>query len=482
MENGKFDIYRDYFEGYDTDLDVVENQESVRITDFTGVPHVTFEKIPTDRLHVLLGYLRYSICVIKSELSETSCSDKEFKEHKLKWLIKNKKLLTNLMYSNKSEAYSTDEYLVREVQFNTKSPYVCEGSPRQPTVERLHSRKSLHNFPKEIRNYLLQGEYLKIEISNSKASILLAFAQEHLLHVPILGSFVFNKDAVLGVSSDSSGVNEESIEELVNLTIDSFEDSAVSLLFENLFKEISLIRETLWDFHQAGEPQGPNRDETCLRPGGSYDDGKLKHVMQDFYCRAEETTQILSLIHFLEDKHRYQLLLTNSKDMSGLVTPAQSGDTHDFVEVDGITKLPKEQQLSIIPFFDSIYVGSPIESFQSNLGSYIDQFNEHHSHPFLVFKEIPIEPCYNIIKDSELFDRILSINVLLEEISGKDLKILTTKLGMSDLELPSSSLGETAENSISNFYYILCKNMSRFDIKEYSDISEFVNNLEPKQR
>ncbi len=346
----------------------------------------------------------------------------------------------------------------------------------------MQTRESLHNFPKEIRNYLLQGEYLNIEISNSKASILLKFAQENLLHVPILGSFVFNKDAVLGVSSDSSGLNEESIEELVNLTIDSFEDSAISLLFPNLFKEISLIRETLWDLHQAGYPQGPERYEICLRPGGSYDDGKLKHVMQDLYCRSEETAQILRLIKFLGDKHRYQLLLTNSKDISGLVTSAQSGDTHDFVKVDGITKLPREHQLSIIPFFDSIYVGSPVESFKSNLGSYIDQFNEHYSHPFIVSREIPIESCYNIIKDSELFDRILSINVLLEEISGKDLKILTTKLGMSEVELPSSSLGDTEENPISNFYCILCKNMFRFDTKEYSDISEFVKNLEPKQR
>ncbi len=72
--------------------------------------------------------------------------------------------------------------------------------------------------------------------------------------------------------------------------------------------------------------------------------------------------------------------------------------------------------------------------------------------------------------------------MLLDEISGRDLTILTTKLGMSEVELPSSSLGDTEENPISNFYYILCKNMFRFDTKEYSDISEFVKNLEPKQR
>lgn len=230
-------------------------------------------------------------------------------------------------------------------------------------MERLYSRNSLHNFPKEIRNYLLQDEYLNFDINNSKLSILFNFAEKNSLDVPILTSLVLQKDVTLNAYSDELGFSEEEVEELVNVTIDSADGSIHSFLFPNLFSEISLIRKTLMYSHAIGAPQGPKRDEKWLVPDVSPYDCKLAHVMQDLYCQAEETTQILKLIKFLKDKHVYQLLIPTNSD--------------DFGMIDEKTGLLGEHKLSIIPFFDSIYVSSSVESFQSNIGSYINQFNEH---------------------------------------------------------------------------------------------------------
>lgn len=335
----------------------IKVEEVGQVTYFKDCALVSFEKIPTVRLYVLLGYLRYSICTIKIELSKTSCVEKRLK---LKWLLKTKKLLTNLMYLNKSDSYcSTDEYLVRKIGFADKSPYICDGPIIQTSTERLHSRESLQMFPKEIRNYLLQGEYLNFEISNSKTRILLQFAPDNFLTVPTLASFVLRKDDALQFASNESEYSEEFTKRSISSSIDSSKYSSISRIFPGFFLEISLIPSTMLSSDAINEHQGTKRNELCLVHGGSYDQSKLGHVMQESYCQAEETAQILKLIDFLKDKHRYQSLLP--------------------------TTLSGEHQLRITSFFDSIYISSSIESFQSRIDSYIDQYNEHYSDPLIVF-------------------------------------------------------------------------------------------------
>jgi hypothetical protein len=474
MSNNRNNIYQDFFQGYVSNPETPPSRgkEPNKVLHHERCAHWTFEKVPRVRANVLLGYLRYSICAIRYELPETNGLEKS---SKLKWLLKNREILKKFMHLNSWDACnSTDEYLAKKICYSDESPYVCYGPLDQPTVERLYSRDSLQNFPKEIRSYLLQDEYSNFKIIASKPRILAKFAEECGLDLPILRSLVLHRESTLGAVSRIVGVgSEEEAEEVIDFIIDSSEGSLMSLYLPEFFAEILVIRDTLLQMHNMGLLDVLQRKEACLDGRSSenlngscmppYGDNALKHVLQDVFCRSEEKSHILKLMTFLKDKHSYQLLLqVNSEDILG--------------EVAGLSK---KNSLCIIPFFDSIYVGSTIRSFQLNLESYINQYNDLNLGlgSVIYFQGNPMESRYNNITDPELFYRIHSIDMLLKNISRNELETLITKLGMPKDTLHLNFKGYKSESEISGYYYTLCKNMLKFDIEEYDNISEFVENL-----
>jgi hypothetical protein len=132
MPNKTNDVYKNFFKSYDpNEISLqVKGDKADQVASFKDCLHTSFEKVPIAQLDVLLGYLRYSICAAENELHEKSSFEKEYH---LKRLIRNKELLNNIMSSNNSYFhYSTNEFLVRKVCFDNKSPYLCDNAYEQP--------------------------------------------------------------------------------------------------------------------------------------------------------------------------------------------------------------------------------------------------------------------------------------------------------------------------------------------------------------
>jgi len=123
-----------------------------------------------------------------------------------------------------------------------------------------------------------------------------------------------------------------------------------------------------------------------------------KISLQSFFCQTMETKYLLNLIAFLKEKYLTILKEENIHQLN-----------YYYPVTDKTIDLPAIYSLSIIPFFDGIYITSPNVKFNKKLNNYVEDFNKNTS-DCIRFSENKIEEKKDHIKNTEELNNFLIIH------------------------------------------------------------------------
>ena len=421
---------------------------------------VSFEKISANKLIGIFSYLKYKIRQNKN-------GDICFNPEELKWYSKNARFFNNLLNNiDKKTSFLTPEYIF------IQNKYECKKYNDVSTVGRLYCNKSIQTLPREIRYHLFKSSYIDLDIENAHPTILYLYSKnKNLVLTGALRNYIENKEDViqkikiekrLRAKELSSSQVKRLVLQIANRTWVKKPD--VSSTLENLDKDFSLIRNSLWCDYENGlmsdfsNPLDKN-EGISIRT--------LKVKLQCFYCQTQETTHVLKLVNFLRLYYDEYLTKSNKKFF-----------TDYYPYTDKTIKLSSKHTLLTIPFFDGIYVSTPEQEFNNNLKNIIKFYN---SNNIVKFKEKNIEPNRSQIQDYDEFRKFLIITSWFSQLNNmKILQILLDVTGvlqtLEDVTLDIESYGDRI-NSVrdSLFSYLL-----KLDFNNENDITNIVKTLKIK--
>jgi hypothetical protein len=150
-----------------------------------------------------------------------------------------------------------------------------------------------------------------------------------------------------------------------------------SFMFDKLDSDFATIREALWqDFDNGKFAQF----EDTLNIKSLMKGRDLKVSLQRFFCQTTETTLLLKLITFLKQEY-----IKHLSEMS------VSSFTHYYPRTDKKLNLSAEHTLSVVPFFDSIYISSPDQIFNNKITELVDNYNKANLESRFVEKSIEMK-------------------------------------------------------------------------------------------
>ena len=140
--------------------------------------------------------------------------------------------------------------------------------------------------------------------------------------------------------------------------------------------------------------------------------------------------------------------------------------------------LPSSQALSVIPFFDCLYVSSPSTQFNKNFKDFITEFNELISNGFTGFLEKPIDKNVDMIRSPKELEKYLIINDWFTKPNNSKkvtslLKILKMNSYTESVNVLDQDGYETLTKQIRTSIF---SHLLKLDITTCDDINSYIKN------
>lgn len=424
--NKKPKDYKDFFEVTDLlETDIVDftyrktvvTEESV-LRQENEDTLVSFERFNAKNTLSIYNYLIYKL---------PSLTDKET----IKWYEKSIRFFKNTLSKiNNSSTFITP----RDI-------FICQRYEKisyngDKTVGRLFCLNSIQVLPKEIRYFLFKDEYVDFDIANAHPSILYLYSEEKdLLLNGTLKRYVVERDVVMGeiqqeLDIDFSKVKEHVLKLLNKTWVDDTRKK--SKTFSKLEEDFQKVRDHLWISFCNGHLENykapisksmKKKEKQYTLPDGTLDKDKLlllkKVSLQSFYCQTQESVHLIKLVEFL--RKEYKIFL--ERDSKQKFT-----DYYPFT--DKKVELDSKHTLSLVPFFDGLYISSPNKFFMDNLGDIMEKYNKHNS--IVVFSRKEIEERVDRIPHTDELRKFTLIYEWLGKSSTKPhLGTLIQKIGLN---------------------------------------------------
>lgn len=344
----------------------------------------SFEKISASKMLGIFAYLKYKLREKKTE--HQKLKDMILTHPKESLLEKEKELQETIIWFEKNISflhqktsnisYSNTFITPNEAFFYKRFEKIKYESDK--VVGRLYSHTSINVLSREIRYYLFKDDYEDFDIVNAHPAILLEFSKEHSLKLNgSLENYIKNRSLVF------DQVREEAKKNETDLPNSEIKDEILKLLnkvwkgktkktntFKTLDEDFTLIREYLWGLYESKKL--PDEFTHALsssvekkKKEGKDSPERRKAILQSFFCQTQESVHVIRLVKFLREKYLESLKEEGKEKFSNY-----------YPITDKKVDLPSKYTLSVIPFFDGVYVSSPNKCFNLKLSSFVDEFNK----------------------------------------------------------------------------------------------------------
>jgi len=333
--------------------------------------------------------------------------------------------------------YHSIKKLLMDTDIEFKGQYFIKKTsfayPSNDRVSRiLPIGSSMVKLSRELRFILFEGLYEDVDLINSHPSILLEYARNIGLSVPMLEELVVNRDAIFKIVSEANNMDTSRTKKVfltaMNMTAVEFTNyNSKNKSFELLnsfFSDILRIRESLWEEFYVGSVKTPgvykSYLENVLNGFSKKTLEKQKVNSQVLYCFSEESSLLLGLHAHLERRT-------------------------------GLLNMP----LNFIPFFDGAYIrvdnkqvigkSIGINNTTELLTIFVDEYNAEIKPLKFAFKKI--EPNWTVL-ESSVFDKYLNIEKFMVQHITSDQKLqkLQDKLEMQGFKLDVSKIKPLLEH------------------------------------
>jgi len=356
--------------------------ENSKFGDFSNNPnHCAFEKLPLGKLLVLKEYF---IDMLDSNLLTSDSKN---------WHKLNFDRISAVLNEYPQEHFCTPTNVYIKVNYTQVNSL---------SVGRLYGNKkhSVQYFPREIRSFLFSPDkYTDYDIVNSHPTLLYEYVKEHFgeQKTPYLAKYVTNRQSFYEekASLDNESVNNVKKKLLVVLNWTEGTIGSLGAFSKELFKEIQLIRNHMYDNLYATKGPIYNYIHERKVDFDSKDIESKKVTIQALYLQSKETDYVVNLIVFLQKAAKAFEEETQNRYLKSVLTDreVQTCNTNFYVQA--------------IPFFDGLYVTSMSTVFRNEINSLIRQFNDSLAKKgsLVEFKEKTIdleEKCFNRINYNKL--------------------------------------------------------------------------------
>jgi hypothetical protein len=271
--------------------------------------------------------------------------------------------------------FLTPDFLYRKVRYEYTHVDTFEESG--PPVGRLFGKASIQHLPREIRYLLFNKHYRDFDLVNAHPVILLELAKILNIETPALESYVSDRKSYLE-SIEGSDRSRKKTRILINLNLTEGRwdtDPKISVIGQEVF----VIRNALWEKMINRDPDYQiyyekfiDKLERLKKKNIEIDYEAIKVSLQAWYCQTQESKHVLSLIHYLQEKHK-EYLKDDIYEKKLLFDRKV-----DFKTLD---------QISLVPFFDGLFVYSRKKKFMSDLTTLLETYNRDVSKNGFSFEE-----------------------------------------------------------------------------------------------
>lgn len=192
-----------------------------------------------------------------------------------------------------------------------------------------------------------------------------------------------------------------------------------------------------------------------------------KVSLQSFFCQTMETKYLLEFATFLRQKYLNIL---------------QKEQIHEFKYyypiTDKVVDLPVIYSLSIIPFFDGVYVSSPNRDFNRDLDKFVNEFNKNNSKCIRFIKKEIKERKNHIENVEELACFLIIYRWISDTSNKKNFNFLIQHLNLVDNLFEELSIIEQGSNTDQQWECEYKKLIEELHIKVYTELLEHRFNSE----
>jgi len=445
----------------------------------------SFEKFNVAKTLAIFNFLKYKLH------SEQDPQQRE-------WLEKNINFFTNALSNIKNDkTFITPEHIF----INQKYEKVFYDNDKK--IGRLYNHNSMQTLPRELRYYMFKDDYIDFDIENAHPTILYLYSKKHKIKLNgALREYVRNKTSVMFVIQLEINLAQprtmcdlpishvkEKVLTLLNKTWDGSTNGTKekSTTLSRLDDDFMAIRNHLWDSFCEGKLPGYSdaihksitKKQEKYTSSGVVDTKKLnlleKVVLQSFYCQTQETEHLMKLIGFLREKYSVFILKVGKPNFS---------DFHPHI--DKKVALGARHTLSVVPFFDGVYISSPCNEFMTSLTGLVDEYNSKEIGVTFVKKNI--EEHRSRIPDTDELRKFIIINSWLSnstsefyldqllsktEIYEKAVELLQDKTKFENEKKWENNYGQKLESLKS----LIFKQLLEHPIENQSDINEIIKKL-----
>jgi hypothetical protein len=393
---------------------------------------VSFEKIQANNMLGIYKYLKYKLSKKKKEKPTENITQEDIRNQIL-WFEKN----INFFEHKLSNIENSCTFITPEHAFFCKHYEKISYSKEQKAIGRLYNNTSIQTLPREIRYYLFKDEYVDFDMVNAHPSIMLLFCKEHNLKLNgSLEEYVSDRSSViLQIKTEMLSLKKK---ELSNAEIKTLvlkylnrtwtkKEGELSGTIGRLDEDFSVARDHLWSMYKSGalSIEYAQALKSSLRKKNILEDQNTtaleKISLQSFYCQTMETFHLLRFVEYLREKYSESLKKQGIVDFK-----------HFYPITDKKVDLPAEYSLTVVPFFDGVYVSSPLYSFNDNLVYFVDEYNKNNkTSVFFETKEIERNDNH-LTEETELSDFLVIHRWLTKPESKKSFNTLIAHLRLLD--------------------------------------------------
>ena len=492
--------FKDFFDV--TDYLTVENSEFNYKKSILNIDNLTkkeeentflsFEKIEANSMLGIYKFLKYKsfnlnrlIFSLNKEKEKNMELITDLKTH-LSWYDKN--ILFFKRKISDIDAYST--FLTPKYAFFFKKFEQIAYSDSSIKIGRLYESSSIQTLPRELRYYLFKDNYVDYDMVNSHPSILYQFAVDNKLKLSgSLESLIFKRESIMETIKQEyfqiykQEKNYNSIKKIILTQMNraTSGDTLMTPTLKKITQDFTKIRNLIWTLYKSGalNAEYQNALRKSMRKKKKLNKNfDQKISLQSFFCQTMETKYLLNLIAFLKEKYLTILKEENIHQLN-----------YYYPVTDKTIDLPAIYSLSIIPFFDGIYITSPNVKFNKKLNNYVEDFNKNTS-DCIRFSENKIEEKKDHIKNTEELNNFLIIHNWMAKTSNKKnffkfinhLKLmdgffeelLSVEEACSTEEQWEQEYEQLIERSHRKVYNELLKHK----LKDENEINTFIQNIE----
>ena len=366
-----------------------------------------------------------------------------------------------------------------------------ENDKNLKVIGRMYNSSTAQILPRELRYILFKEDYIDIDMKNAHPTLMFLYSLNKNLEMSqtkALKTYIEKRDEILlnifNELKDSKNskrkiykslleepenyrnIIKEQILKIMNRQWEKTDNGSKTL--NDLDNDFTVIRENLWSDFKKGlmkEFEESIHDKYFKEP--TIENKKVRLLA--LYNQTEENKHLIKFIKFIQIKYKEFLEENKIKKTRDIIPETDKGINFDLIKT-----------MSIIPFFDGVYVSSPYKKFNNKIEKIIKEYNKEKNYIKFVKKEIKIDKKHiETPEEIELFSNIQEW--LAEPSHFKKMNKFMLLLNISSEEIEEYVKKQYFEENIEKKIIELLNDLSKTEYFYKKDKNTFIDCLKTEQ-